>query len=268
MQGLAKQQAIARLRDRIEGIEKRPALTDSAATTRRDVGAASFALPSGLLHEVFTDTPRNGGAMLGFALGAARGLLTDKRPVVLYVQIEHEAAETGLPYGAGLATFGLDPDAVILIRTTSAIELLWAAEEALACKAVAAVIADVGSDPKALDFTASRRLNLRAAETDNAVMLLRYGSGRAASAARMRWHLSPAPSGNMPFDPRAPGPSRWRLLLEKGLWRGKPNGEWLLGWTRNGFDILDIPDAIRTPAAAPLPRAVPAALGDRLSQTA
>ena len=265
MQGLSKQRALQNLRARIANIEKRPPLAETSKVQDRSAG---FALPAGALHEVFCDGHRNAGAALGFALAGARGMLNAARPAILYLQLSNETQETGFPYGPGLAAFGIDPDAVVLIRTATIVELLWAAEEGLACRAVAAVIADVGSDPKALDFTASRRLGMRAAETKTTFLLLRYGLGRSASAARLRWHIAPSLSGEVPFDHRAPGESRWRVTLEKGLWQGKPTGEWLLGWTKNGFDILASPDTDIAPAATPVPRALPAALGDRLSQTA
>lgn len=267
MAGLSKQQALEELRARIEGLEKRPMLADAAFSEPRSA-STGFALPRSMLHEVFTDAPRNAGAVLGFALAASREFLSADRPALLYLQLQHETAETGFPYGAGLGSFGVDPGSIIFIRAASIVELLWAAEEALACKAVAAIIADIGTDPKALDFTATRRLNLKATETGGAFLLLRYGLGRSASAARLRWHVMPELSGTMAFDARAPGESRWRVRLEKGLWRGKPGKEWLLGWTKNGFDIVDIPDAGGAAAATPVPRAQSAALGDRLSQTA
>lgn len=267
MQGLSKQQALADLRTRIEGIEKRPLLADAAPVSQGNEPSL-FTLPKGMLHEVFTDTHRNAGAMLGFALGSARSFVSAERPAILYLQLQHETLETGFPYGVGLIGFGIDPDAVIFIRAATIIELLWAAEEALACRAVATVIADIGSDPKALDFTATRRLNLKAGESKGVLFLLRYGLGRTASAARLRWHVNPEPSGTVAFDPRSPGQSRWRVRLEKGLWRGKPNKEWLLDWTKNGFDSVDTSDANRVPAATEVPRALPATLGNRLSQTA
>jgi protein ImuA len=271
LQVLSKQRALEHLRARIETIEKRPPLADAARTLAP--GLAGFALPSGMLHEVFVDGPRESGAGLGFSLGAARTMLSPERPVLLYLQLGNETQETGFPYGPGLLSFGIDPKAVVVIRAHTIVELLWAAEEALACIGVAAVIADVATDPKALDFTASRRLGMRATQSRTTFFLLRYGLGRTASAARMRWHLTPALSGEVRFDPREPGESRWRLTLEKGLWHGKPNGEWLLSWTKNGFELVDPragdrAAADRVAAAAPVPGAVPRPLGDRLAQTA
>jgi protein ImuA len=267
MPGLSKQQTLETLRARIETIEKRPPLAE-AAPRRFDRSNNRFALPAGMLHEIFTDSHRHAGAVLGFALGAARDLLSAERPAILYLQMSADTSETGLPYAIGIASFGLDPEAIVLVRPATILELLWAAEEALSCRAVAAVIADIGSDPKALDFTASRRLGLRVAEHSSTFLLLRYGAARNASAARLRWHVEPQLSATQPFDLNAPGESRWRLRMEKGLWRGRPGGEWVLSWTENGFDIVDIPDAAGIAPAAPSHGDFPAALGDRLSQTA
>jgi len=268
MHGLTKQETLQALRTHIESLENRPMLAGAVTAPAAAALSNRFVLPSGMMHEVFTDAPRNAGATLGFSLAATRALLSHDRPVILYLQLTGEASETGLPYAPGFLSFGIDPKAVILIRGESIVELLWAAEEALACRAVAAVIADICADPKALDFTSSRRLGLRATEAGGTFLLLRYGLGRTATAARLRWHVLPEPSSEMIFDSKAPGDSRWRLKLEKGLWRGKPNEEWLLSWTGNGFDILSQPQADRAPAAAPLPRALPAPMGHRLSQTA
>src|SRR5690606_31798639 len=103
-----------------------------------------------------------------------------------------------------------------LIRAATITELLWALEEALACRAVAAVIADLARPHKALDFTASRRLALRSAASGGSLFLTRYGRGREASAARYRWRVVPRPSRPAPWDARAPGGPRWRVTLEKG----------------------------------------------------
>ena len=158
---------------------------------------------------------------------------------------------------------------LVLVRAANMGELLWAAEEAIACRAVAAVVADIGSHSKLLDFTASRRLSLRAATTGGSIFLLRYGQGREASAAHLRWRLMPVHSARARYDAKAPGPLRWRAELEKGaLIRNQT--EFVLGWTENGFTTLPAQrrHANRHAGRAALPRAVPAALADGLSQTA
>lgn len=271
MLGIRRQQMEA-LRARIAQIEKRPVLAEGASL-RQAGEQALLAAPGGLLHEVFSDERRNAGAALGFALAQARGLLTAERPAVIFLALAHEAQELGLPYGAGLAHFGFPPQSLILGRVQTIVELLWAMEEAIACRAVAAVIADVASHPKALDFTASRRLNLRAAGAGTSAFLIRYGPDRQASAAHLRWQVSPALSGEQRFDPRAPGETRWQVTIEKVLLsqaRRRMGETWLLRWTKNGFDLAGQEDANgkepapRTPLSGPFP----AALGDRLPQTA
>lgn len=263
-----RQQRIAALRDSIADIERKPALAEARALVAQPT--AEFPrLAGGLLQEIFTDERRNAGALLGFALGQANTLLTGTRLAVIYLQLADEAQQLGLPYGPGLLSFGFDPAALVLVRAATMGELLWAAEEAIACRAVAAVVADIGGHPKLLDFTASRRLSLRAAATGGSIFLLRYGSGREASAAQLRWRLSPAPSALRRWDAKAPGAQRWRVELEKGTLLKKQT-TWLLGWTENGFSTLPAHQgaANRHGEVAALSRAIPAQLANRLSQTA
>jgi protein ImuA len=262
-----KAKTIAALRERIENLEKRPPLSETIASfaDRPDFPVAS----AGLLHEVFADDQRDAGATLGFAFGQARALLSQERPALLVLQLEHDGQNIGIPYGVGLVSFGIDPQSVVFGRVESAAELLWAMEEAIACRAVAAIIADIGTPIKALDFTASRRLSLRAAAAGSSAFLLRFGRDREASASRLRWRISPLLSGHPKFDPRAPGEPRWLVQLEKGRLGSRSDPvEWLLDWTKNGFSIVKPAKGYGSPprAVPPIPRIVSAVLGDRLSQ--
>jgi protein ImuA len=266
-----RQQRLVALRDAIADIERKPALAETRPLLQPG-DATDFPLPAGgLLQEIFTDEQRHAGAMLGFALAQARSLLTPARPAVIYLQLARQAQDTGLPYGPGLLSFGFDPQALLLVRPASIAELLWATEEALACRAVAAVVADVTGAHKALDFTASRRLSMRAASMGSSVLLLRYGAGREASAAQLRWRLTPVLSALRRFDALAPGAPRWLAQLEKGILRQQQT-QWLLGWTHDGLTTHDagtIADrtAATQPAAGPaLSQPLPAQLADRLPQ--
>ena len=260
-----RQQRLAALRDAIADIERKPALAEARPLLHAD--AADFPLPAaGLLQEIFTDEHRHAGAALGFALGQARSLLTPARPAVIYLQLAKQAQEMGLPYGPGLLTLGFDPDALVLVRAATITELLWAAEEAMACSAVAAVVADIAGHHKALDFTASRRLGLRSARSGASLLLLRYGTGREASAAHLRWRITPVLSAARRFDAMAPGAPRWQVQLEKGVLTSTQT-QWLLGWTQDGFTTRDAARRARLPAAdATLPEPVPAQLAHRLPQ--
>lgn len=270
MQGLMAQN-IESLRARIAALEKRPPLGGGAALRSGQGKPGSLlAVPPGLLNEIFADETRDGGAALGFALAEARGLLTPARPAILVMQLGRETQEIGLPYGAGLRQFGLDPEMVVLARADTITELLWAIEEAVACRAVAAVVADIAGHHKTLDFTASRRLSLRAQAAGGSVFLVRYGREREASAARLRWRVLPAPSAAPPFDPRAPGPPRFAVTLEKGRLRALPaEARLIIEWTEHGFALVDDGKSDGVAAGggpAPLPGADAPALGDRLSQ--
>ncbi len=263
-----QQQRLAALRETIADIERKPALAEARARVEHQPGEFPV-LAGGLLQEMFTDERRNAGALLGFALAQAKGLLTAQRLAVIYLQLADEAQKLGMPYGPGLLSFGFEPEALVLVRAANMAELLWAAEEAIACRAVAAVVADIGSHAKILDFTASRRLSLRAAATQGSIFLLRYGQGREASAAHLRWRLSPARSAHGRYDAKAPGPLRWRVELEKGAIM-KNQTEFLLGWTENGFATFTTQrrSTDRLGGGETLPRAVPAQLADGLPKTA
>jgi len=272
-----RQERLAGLRSRIASIEKRPLLDDAVALPRQEGGRTALATPAGLLQEIFAPAQRDGTAALGFALWLVRGLLTDERPAILLLQLAHETLEAGLPYGPGLASFGIAPERLIVGQLNSIEELLWAVEEAIACRAVAAVVAEVLGAPRLLDFTASRRLSLRAAGGGASILLVRYGEKREASAARLRWRIAPEPSIAPAFDDRAPGPPRWRVLLEKGqlgqsLMQAdfmKTGLEFSLDWTENGFEPLFAGQARNGSSRQGRPAvsgAPPAALGDRLSE--
>jgi protein ImuA len=262
----AKSQTLGHLRATIADIERRPVLADGATEPRRFPGGV-LATPPGHLQEVFTDEHRHVGAAFGFALAQAMRFLDPARPAVIHLGLVREGQDLGLPYGPGLAAAGLDPATLVLVQAADPRQLLWAAEEALACRAVAAVVAEIGGQPKSLDFTASRRLSLRAAAAGTSLFLVRYGRWREASAASWRWQVSPDASGPMAFDARAPGAARWRVTLEKGvLDTGAPPVDWIVEWTRHGLERIDEAeqraDGVRP--AAPLSGADPARLGDRL----
>jgi protein ImuA len=271
------------LRAQIAALEKRPVLADGAALVKQkrdsdgDELLGLLKAPPGLLHEVFADEHRQSGTALGFTLGLARSLIAQNRQALIYLQLSAEAQEIGLPYGLGFSNYGLTPDTLVIGRIGAVPELLWALEEALACRAVAGVIVDLASHAKALDFTVSRRISLRAAAAGTSAFLIRYGMGREASAARLRWHVKPAVSAGQPFDANAPGNPRFAVEIEK-LRLGQELGNALkteqhhltLDWTENGFVSVDPRNRqrplapLRRPTAPPGPQ--PAALGDRLSE--
>lgn len=266
------------LRAQIAALEKRPQLAgDVVSELARANGTAEgvealLSPPAGVLHEVFTDEQRNSGSALGFALGLARSLIDGGRQALIYLQLTSETRELGLPYGIGLESFGIDPKNLIIGRIETLAELLWAMEEAIACRAVAGVVADIAGHPKALDFTVSRRLSLRAAAAGTSAYLIRYGREREASAAKLRWRVTPRLSAGLEFDALSPGPPRFEVEIEKrrlGSKTQRAEGKTMIvDWTENGFVSIERwkQPAVRQRRTAPLPGAYAATLGDRLSE--
>jgi len=268
---MSRQALIGELKTAIEAVERGPVCKggDGARRVMTLAGGVPQAA-AGTLNEVWCDSPGNSGASLGFALMQAQELLTPRRGALVYLHLGGDGQEMGLPYGPGLAAFGLDPARLVVGRMQRIADLLWAIEEAAACQAVAAVIADIARHHKALDFTTSRRLAMRARAAGTAIFVVRYGREREASATHLRWHVAPAPSAPFAFDPRAPGAARLAVTLEKGAAHVPGRGgvdHWLVEWTKNGLAAADDGGAARRKVTA-LSRAFPGALGDRLPETA
>lgn len=159
-------------------------------------------LARGAVHEVFA-AGAAGAADAGAATGFAALLAGRSGGVVLWLA----PARAPKPYPPGLAAFGLDPK-TLLVAEAEAASLAWAAEEALRCPALAALIV-LGLAP---DATAARRLQL-AAEAGGVLGLL-LGPEPAAlrpSAARTRWRIAALPGA--PGPAHALAPPRWRIEL-------------------------------------------------------
>lgn len=265
MSSSSQQQRLDALRHTIADIERKPALLEPRQRLDRAHNSDFPTLPGGLVQEVFTDAQRDGGASLGFALAQAKSLMSARRPTIFYVQLAKEGQALGLPYGPGLNWFGIDPSRLIIVRTADMTEFLWATEEMIACRSVAAVVAEVKGEPKLLNFTASRRLSLRASTSKASLFLLRYGDRRESSAGHLRWRLTPARSGRNSYDTRGLGASRWQLRLERGRIAGN-QVDWSLEWTKNGLAVFSSAQTSFRRPATPLPRFAPALLADRLSQ--
>ena len=171
--------------------------------------------------------PRGAHATLALhALGRAGG------PVV-WVQDALSRLEFGAPYARGLDAAGLDPSRVIAVRAPRPRDVLWTMEEA--SRAGIPVVGEIEGDPRALDFTATRRLEMRARAAAVTCVLVRVGrrAGSGSSAAHWRWRVLPHPSASDPFDARAPGAARWELSLLRA--RTRPPGRWIVegppAWT-------------------------------------
>ena len=80
---------------------------------------------------------------------------------------------------------------------------------AFAAAGLGAVVGEISGNPAALDFTASKRLTLRAEASGVPLWLIRSHDAQGLSAARERWRVGASPSMRHPHDPGAPGAPRW-----------------------------------------------------------
>ena len=177
-------------------------------------GLSVLPRPSGAtLSELFAASPRDGGAT-----GLLLALLDRDRPL-LWVQERMAILEAGRIYPPGL-----ELPALIHVEARDARAALWAMEEGLRCSALGGVIGELWGDPRALDFTATRRLAVAAERSGVPAWLVRLGGSANLSGARRRWRVASAPSQAHRFDPRAPGAAAWDAELFRA--RGAVPGRW------------------------------------------
>jgi protein ImuA len=239
----------ARLRRRIAEIEGNPAaLPERRALLPFGVKHLDRLLAGGLrrdaLHEVRGETTRDSVAAAGFAIAIlARLAETDHRPFLLVAEAG-ALSEAGHPYGPGLDRFGMDSRRLVIVRTRRPGETLWVFEEALRCRGLGAVLAEIRGHPRELDLTASRRLALRARDSGVMGLLLRQAGAAEPGAAVTRWHVSPRPASTVDDFASGIGRPAWRLVLERN--RAGPTGIFDVEWNHDSR------------AFAPAGRALPA----------
>ena len=252
---------LAVLRERVRALESggaRPAVQPLGvpALDRRLPGGG---LALGVLHQVegkraeWDDAPA-----AGFCLALIAPLLASRAGPAVWVTRRDDLS------GRGIAALGLDPARFLIVRADDDRELLWAMEEALKCRSLAAVVGEAGE----LEPAAGRRLQLaaearggetRGGEGGVTAFLLRrrFGPPRRAeppSTAHSRWCVAAAPSAPAPL-PELPGRPRWQVELKRC--RGAAPGSFIVEWDDASGDfamaaaLCDGPDQT---AGAGLPR--------------
>lgn len=184
--------------------------------------------------EIFAGTGDASGA--GLALALARDALrvagkgqdplaeAEDRRQVLWVQEGRAAQRSGRPY-----LHGLPRDLrgrLIHVEAVTPEDALFALEEGLKCRDLACVIGEIGGNPRAFDFTASRRLSLAAERHGVPLWLVRLDAAPELSSARMRWKVEPAPSLPARWNAAAPGAPAWKAELFRAAHHAP--GKWIL----------------------------------------
>jgi protein ImuA len=211
-------------------------------------------------NEVFGpgDEASGAAAALAFAADALRNAeaVPEDRHAILWVQDRAALKLGGRPYRPGL------PPAfrrrLIHVECEKAEDALFALEESLRCREVAAVIGEIAGNPKALDFTASRRLTLTAERHGVPLWLVRLDARRDLSSARMRWEVGAARSPQPRWNAAAPGSPSWQAELFRA--RQHPPGTWILN---DGGNALSADRLAADEASTPYPVGLAFAPGDR-----
>jgi protein ImuA len=235
-----KAKHLARLRAEMRRLEK-PALADRPVVAFGDPAIddelPGGGLAGGCLHELVA---ASGDAAVHGLAAWLLGRAMKNTGVALWCR-PHRKRHGVLPYGPGLARFGLATERLLFARTRTPVETLWAMEEALRSGRFAAVLGE-GVAP---DLTATRRLQI-AAEAGGSLALLLVppthdksardeAAGKSAkrgparlSAATTRWRVAACPAAL----PEAP---RWTLILERC--RGGGQGAWTLEWNHEALHL-------------------------------
>jgi protein ImuA len=177
------------------------------------------------LNELFAAHPRDGG-WAGFLLAQL-----DRDKPLLWIQDRMAILEGGRVHPPGLPSQNL-----IHVEARDARDALWAMEEGVRCACLSAVIGELWGDPRALDFTATRRLAVAAERSGTPCWLVRLGGIANLSGARMRWRIASAPSLPNSLDGRAPGLPAWDAELFRA--RGTPPGRWSVACEADRFHLV------------------------------
>jgi protein ImuA len=227
MPGDGRSERVNFLRAEIASIERQGLRLPARSAPSRASGPALSALLNGglargALHEVLAASPGDLAAAAGFALALAIRFARERqtRPI-LWITEDFACRENGALYGPGLIQHGLDPSDLVIVQAANAKEALWGLEEAVKCRAPAAVIGEIWSLAQTYDLTASRRLLLAAQKGGTPCLLFAAGLSGAAdqlsSSADMRFEIRAGPSpqrasaGRMPL----PGLAHWSVRIAK-----------------------------------------------------
>jgi len=196
-------------------------------------------LAAGTLHEFLPATPGDLAALAGFSLGVLAQLLRVQTGFVLLALPGFHAFREGAFYPVGLTALGCDPDRLVQLRAPKGENVLWAMEEGLENPALAAVVGVLPNNDRAYDFTASRRLAMRAAASGVTALLIRsQRTPGNATAAQTRWRIAAAPSEEQPWaGGRMPGlgAPQWQVQLTKS--KNGALGEWRVRWDDETFSF-------------------------------
>ena len=222
----SKRELIDRLKQdilRLQGF----AAPESRAAGNIGLGAVEDAFPNGIfprgsVHEFISENREQGAVTCGFIEGLLCRLM-EKGGACLWI------STSSVLFPPAAKAFGVEPDRIVFVVMPREREVLWATEEALKCKGLAVVVAEL----QEMDFVQSRRLQLAVEKSKVTGLVIRHNPRRIGSTAcAARWKITSLPSELEEGLPGV-GDPRWEVELLK-VRNGNP-GSWQVGWSDNGF---------------------------------
>lgn len=197
------------------------------ASTNMGLGSIEKAFPNacfptGAIHEFISLETEHAAATSGFVSGLLGNLMRAGKACIWISRSRNL-------FPPAINFFGVAPDQIIFIDLQKDKDLLWAMEEALKCEGLAAVVGEID----AIDFTASRRLQLAVEKSRVTGFLLRHRPRILNTIAGVaRWKITPLPSETEDGMPGVGFP-HWKVELLK-VRNGKP-GCWQVQWPATHF---------------------------------
>jgi protein ImuA len=189
--------------------------------------------PLGAVHEFIAAGREDATATTGFVSGLLAALM-QQNGAAIWIS-NHRTI-----FPPALKLFGLQPERIIFIELTKEKEILWAMEEALKCKGLAAVVCEIPE----LSFMISRRLQLAVEQSQVTGFILRNNPRKINTTACVtRWKITTLPSA-LPAGMPGVGFPAWNVELLK-VRSGKP-GKWEIEFAAGRFRHLAPAPSIKT----------------------
>jgi protein ImuA len=182
--------------------------------------------PKGAVHEFLTFKIEHVAATAGFVSGILSALMKDDG-VCLWITTKAKI------FPRALKSFNVNPGNVVFVNVQNEKHVLWAAEEALKCKAVSTVIAEVSE----LTFNQSRRLQLAVEQSNVTGLVFRTNERKLCTTTCVaRWEVKPITS-QLEDDLPGVGFPRWNVALLKV--RNGKTGSWIVEWSTDKYMIVE-----------------------------
>lgn len=151
------------------------------------------------LHALHPARPGDEAAATGFAftlfarlagLASAQQQGVRQRRPILWVQDRRARLEAGLPYAPGLRPFGLEPEQIVIVATTTVFDALAATEIGLETGGLEGVLSELPSNLPADMLALGKRLALRAERSATPCLLLHASAAPVPAPVSTRWQIA------------------------------------------------------------------------------